>query len=315
MGKSERDDRDRGKERERDRHRDRDGDRHRDRERDRHRDRDRDRHRDGDRDRHRDRDRDRRDRDRDRRDRDRDRSPPRHRRSREEGRDGADGRGRGAPAAGGEEEEQHQYPTAVQVCNMLCEMYSQKGSLPPGTLEQCFTKEPVLRVTRLSSGAVVARGREPVAAALMAAPPAPAKLPCGPVKILAVEPADAREPSLALAFFPAGSAPGFTHAGLAKAGGSGPCNDRPLAMLLRARHGRVDQLWLAEDTAGLSDAGSTRADLLGSELWRQAAEVVRENVPSADKLHLNNYGSTSDGVGLGIGETTAVETFSMLPAQ
>eukprot|EP00873_Tetraselmis_striata_P011865 jgi/Tetstr1/432129/TSEL_021586.t1 len=213
-----------------------------------------------------------------------------------------------APAAPSEEDH---HPTAAQVCNMLCEMFSQKGSLPPGTLDQCFSKDPVPRVSRLSTGAVAARGQANIAQAILAAPACRAQ----PAATVFVEAADKGAPSMALAFFAAGTAPGLSCQGLAKPGGG---EEPDLAVLLRCQQGKIDQLWVAEDTTGIGAGAGDRAALLGSELWRDVMDVLRENIPSVAagtaRFHMNNYAVSADTAGLGIGETSAAETFTLPPA-
>lgn len=195
---------------------------------------------------------------------------------------------------------------------MLCEMYAEKNSLPPAIMTQCFSEEPSARLSRLSTGTVVARGRDAIVAALMAAPAGKPKAS----KTLFVESPDAGDPSMAIAFYAPGAAPGFTCSGLAKPTDGAPCNDQPLALLLRTVKGKIDHIWLAEDKSGLAEGSATKEALLSSSLWTDALEVLRENIPSLSsaRFHLNNYATSTDSFGLGIGETSESETFS-LPAQ
>ena len=149
-------------------------DRDRDRQRDRDRSRDQNRHRDRDRDRDR-----RRDRDRDDHHRRRDISP-----ETDHAKESSDAPQTDRMAAA---EPDFSGPTAVQVCNMLCEMCTSR--VPLQVLGQCFA--PEVRVALLSSGSVVARGGAKVAAAIAAAPVGHAK----PSKTLYVEAVRAHVPS------------------------------------------------------------------------------------------------------------------------
>eukprot|EP01051_Picozoa_sp_SAG22_P026626 SAG22_NODE_8499_length_651_cov_0.864130_1_plen_160_part_01 len=134
-------------------------------------------------------------------------------------------------------------------------------------LAQCFADD--VRVSKLASGSVVARGAAKVAAALAAAPRGNAKA----AKTVCIECAEGgfedvlNVPTMVLAFFGAGEAPGFTPRGIAKPAASTTAAGPPpqgLALLMRAEAGKLDHIWFGSAETTVRDA-----DVL---------EIVRESL-------------------------------------
>jgi hypothetical protein len=186
-------------------------------------------------------------------------------------------------------------PNAAQVSSMLCEMYSSRaagvlaGPRGGGTaaatptnggLAQCFSEG--VRISRLRTGSVVARGRPKVVAALSAAPPGQAQA-CVTVHMAAAAVAPPSTPSLALAFFARGQAPGFNSRGLAKA--TDACaNPGATAMLMRSTAGRIEHVFVSEDDydGGFgSDGRCMRGDLEALSLWDDVLLVAQDSFVSA----------------------------------
>jgi len=203
-----------------------------------------------------------------------------------------------------------EHPTAVQVCNMLCEMVGSRGAgVGEAVLAQCFASD--VRISNLSSGAAVATGQKKVASTLAKAPAGHPKAS----KTVFVE-SSGSATSLVLGFFAPGEAPGFGPRGLAKSTDS-CCNPRALALLMRTEGGRLNHVWFVEDRSGFGLGDGGHAELVRLDLWADVMAVVRESLaPSAVDacvrhvtFHLNHYAVSSDGLGLGLGETSACETW------
>ena len=86
---------------------------------------------------------------------------------------------------------------------------------------------------------------------------------------------------------------------------------------MRTEGGRLNHVWFDEDRSGFGLGDGGHAELVRLDLWADVMAVVRESLaPSAVDacvrhvtFHLNHYAVSSDGLGLGLGETSASETW------
>ena len=149
----------------------------------------------------------------------------------------------------------------MELCGRLCEVFTERGDA-----RRLLAKD--VRIARLESGAVVARGRDKIAQAMQAAPPASAQA----TALARIEAAPAAS-TLCLATFAPGAAPGLTPRGLAPPAGKPQPPAAGLAVLVRAAEGVIDQLWV-----GGAVSLASREALEASRLWPDCLEVVTETL-------------------------------------
>ena len=202
---------------------------------------------------------------------------------------------------------------AVDICSTWCRAFRSDGGSTDvhavaSALALCFSND--VRVSNLSSGAVVACGRKKVVAALLAGPKAQSR----PAKTIRFDVAGS-DASLILGFFAPGEAPGLNTLGIAKPGG-GPCNSSPVALLMRTRERRIDHVWFASDSNGFCSSSGGKASLVALGLWADVMDVVKENLApaAADSptrnivFQLDHFSSDEAGSGLGQTLETWTET-------
>jgi len=182
------------------------------------------------------------------------------------------------------------------------------GSSPTSTmrsqaLEQCLAAD--VRITSLSTGAVMVRGLDKVlqawgedrARSALASDP-----PAEPGASLFVENGSPgpEAATLSLHLYPAGRSPGLCAKGLQASGA-----EEPLAVLYRVQSDKINQIWVSNQVPG--KAG--KEALVASALWPSVLEVVKANTSGSPTFHYNDYLNCEDSLGMGLGSSSVAESW------
>jgi hypothetical protein len=168
-------------------------------------------------------------------------------------------------------------------------------------LQQCLSQD--IRITSLSSGAVLSRGISKVLDAWGEGRPEAQDLRAEPGQSLFVENGEGRADAatLSLHLYPPGGSPGLSMKGLCASGAG-----EPLAVVYRVESDKINQIWVSNQVP----ASAGKEALVGSVLWSDLAEIVKENTAGTPTYHYNDYMNCEDSLGMGLGSSSVAESWS-----
>jgi hypothetical protein len=213
--------------------------------------------------------------------------------------------------------------TASQVAGMMSEMLAavRQGTLGMDKMLKMCLSESVV-VSTLAQRKVIVRGREAViealvTGALVARQGGMMQQPEPVARVVAEsEAGDGKQAAVSLAMdvYAGGKSP----FGVLAAQGGGNS-----LVVFRARRCQIDRMWVGECGAGAKMLCSTRESLLNSSTWRDFSLVISLSIELTDSppageatpptqvtFVLNNYTTTVDATGLGIGSETVSDTWT-----
>ena len=190
----------------------------------------------------------------------------------------------------------------MQVVDRFCEIYGSQAKRRAEDAMQIF--HPELRVTVLSSGAVVERGLSKLKVLLGEV--YAGKCEAGKRVFIEPERGDQKGPTFCLDMYDQNRSPGLGPKGFTAV------TSEYVVVLYRVEENRINQIWVSDDEDRLAaNPGTSKAGLTMSDTWEKVVEVIQDNIKSGVACHFSNYSQTEDATGLGIGSSTKVITFSL----
>ena len=167
-------------------------------------------------------------------------------------------------------------------------------------LEQCLASD--VRITSLSTGAVMVQGLEKVLEAWGEGRAGAPDTPAEPGASVFVENGSPGQDAatLSLHLYLAGRSPGLWAKGLCASGA-----EEPLAVLYRVQSDKINQMWVSNQVPGKAGKDA----LVASALWPLLLEVVKENTSGTPTFHYNDYLNCEDSLGMGLGSSSVAETW------
>jgi len=197
----------------------------------------------------------------------------------------------------GEEEEPEFYFTASQIVGRVCEVFASTGKMRLDNLKECFNPNFKIEIIEDQKENNVLEG--PVAIEMITAS-IPHK--SEPLKQIAIESSIKSHPTFAVDFYADNNSPGL--------GKEGSC-----IVLYVALNNQLIHAYIIQDHENLiSSASLPSKTIKQSKMWLLVHELVKNNIPKKDNWEwnfvYNNYQKMSDGLGIGLGESSSFELWT-----
>jgi hypothetical protein len=180
----------------------------------------------------------------------------------------------------------------------VCEVFASTGKMRVDHLKECFNSDLKIEIiekdqkeNKVLSGTVAIEK-------ITSSSPHKAE----PLKQIVIESSSESLPTFAIDFYTENSSPGL--------GSEGDC-----IVLYVALNNKLIHAYIIQDNEELvSSATLSSKTIVKSQMWSVVHELVKKNIPKKDNCELNfvynNYQKMSDGLGIGLGESSSFETWT-----